>query len=257
MGTDYGYLTADGLASLGTEAVPALIIALQSKNPVVRLQAASIIARLRDPRLAGCLPGLFKDAEPEVRLNAALAAQDNWNPGFVEPLIRLFRDGNGEVRKAATACLAQHIGDTSSYVPIFRELLKEQDPEIKASALRMLVDLRQKFLRAELLQLAAIPQDEVVGMAVYELGDTHISCEEAVPLLHNPETLARIFGLRALLDNANTQSVDLALPLLNDPNVFVKKRPRPSCGRSRANTSRRTSPGNGSSGGRPTGPPSP
>jgi len=224
LGADYGYLAADGLASLGKEAVPALIAALQSKNPVMRLQAASVITRLRDPRLAGCLPGLFKDAEPEVRINAALAAQDIWNPGFVEPLIGLFRDSNGEARQAATACLAQHTGDTSSYVSVFRELLKEPNPEIKASALRMLVNLREKFSRAELLQLAAIPQNEVVNMAVYELGDTPISCEEAVPLLHNPETAARIFGLIALLDNANTQSVDLALPLLNDPNVFVKKR---------------------------------
>jgi len=124
----------------------------------------------------------------------------------------------------ATACLAQHTGDTSSYVPVFRELLKEQNPEIKASALRMLVNLREKFSRAELLQLAAVPQEEVAGMAVAKLGDIPISCEEAVPLLHNPESLARMFGLIALLQNANPQSVDLALPLLKDPNVFVKKR---------------------------------
>ncbi len=224
LGTDYGYLTAEGLASLGTEAVPALIDALQSKNPVVRLQAASVITRLHDPRLARCLPGLFMDPEPEVRMNAALAAQDNWNPVFVEPLIGRFRDSDDEVRQAATACLAQHTGDTSRYVPVFRAMLKEPNPEIKASALRMLINLQEKFSREELLQFAAIPQEEVVGMAVAKLGNTTISCDEAVPLLHNPESLARVFGLNALLQNANTQSVDLALPLLNDPNVFVKKR---------------------------------
>ncbi|HLX94997.1 MAG TPA: DUF2330 domain-containing protein [Verrucomicrobiae bacterium] len=224
LGTEYGYLAAQGLASLGTEAVPVLISALQSGNPAMRVQAASVINPLRDPRLAKCLPELFKDSEPEVRRNAALAAQDNWNPGFVEPLIGLFRDNDDEVRQAATACLAQHPEDTAGYAPRFRKMLKEQSPEIKASALRMLVNLREKFSRAELLQLAAVPQNEVVGMAVYELGDTPISCTEAVPLLHNPEPLARIFGLIALLDNANTQSVDLALPLLNDPNAFVKKR---------------------------------
>ncbi len=224
LGTEYGYLAAQGLASLGTEAVPALIAALHSENPVVRVQAASVIAPLRDPRLAKCLPELFKDAEPGVRLNAALAAQDNWNPGFVEPLIGLFRDRDDEVRQEATACLARHTEDTAGYIPVFRKMLEEQNPGIKASALRMLVNLREKFSRAELLQLAAVPQNEVVGMAVYELGDTPISCAEAVPLLHNPETLARLFGLIALLDNANTQSVDLALPLLNDPNVFVKKK---------------------------------
>jgi HEAT repeat protein len=224
LGTEYGYLTAQGLASLGTKAVPALIAALQSENPVVRLQAASVIAHLLDARLAKCLPELFKDAEPEVRMNAALAAQGNWNPAFVEPLIGLFRDKDDEVRQAATACLAQHTEDTAGYVSVFREMLKEQNSEIKASAFRMLINLREKISRAELLQLAAIPQTELVGMAVAELGDTPISCAEAVPLLHNPESLARTFGLIALSQNANTQSVDLALPLLNDPNVFVKKR---------------------------------
>src|SRR5579859_8199098 len=164
LGTDYGYLAAQGLASLGTEAIPALIAALQGKNPAARVQAASVIAQLRDPRLANCLPELFKDAEPEVRRNAALAAQNNWNLVFVEPLIGLFRDNDDEVRQAATACLAQHTEDTAGYAPVFREMLKEQRPEIKASALRMLVNLREKFSRAELLQLAAIPQDEVVGM---------------------------------------------------------------------------------------------
>jgi HEAT repeat protein len=224
LGTQYGYSSARGLASLGTEAVPVLITALQSRDPVARVQAASVINPLRDPRLAKCLPELFKDSESEVRRNAALAAQYNWNSGFVEPLISLFRDNDDEVRQAATACLEQHPEAMAGYVPVFRELLEEPNLEIKASALRMLVNLREKFSRAELLQLAAIPQNEVVGMAVYELGDTPISDTEAVPLLHNPEPLARIFGLIALLDNANTQSVDLALPLLNDPNVFVKKR---------------------------------
>jgi hypothetical protein len=48
-------------------------------------------------------------------------------------------------------------------------------------------------------------------------------CAEALPLLQNSEPLGRMIGLQVLYENANQQSVELALPLLNDPVPGVRQ----------------------------------
>lgn len=221
-----GYFAAANLDDLGSTATPALLAALRSPNPTVRIHAASIVGKMAD---AGPVPvpqivSMLKDEEPEVRLGGAMVAWKAWNPALVEPLIGLFRDTNDEVRIEATQTLSQHTVDASNYVPLFQKMLKEDSPGVKASALRMLVNSKAMFSREEKLGFCAVPQEEVVGMGIYLLSNEGITADEAVPMLHNPERGARAFGLVVLADNDNKQSVDLALPLLTDPDRNVKQR---------------------------------
>lgn len=51
-----------------------------------------------------------------------------------------------------------------------------------------------------------------------------LSNEEVVPLLKNSEPLARMIGLAVLYQNAKPQSVELALPLLKDPEKALRAR---------------------------------
>jgi tetratricopeptide (TPR) repeat protein len=108
LASEEGYYVAQNLTRLGSNAVPALLAALQSTNPVVRRHAASVFDDpmgespvMQNPRILDCLPVLFQDPEPEVRMSAAVAAGSSRNPKFEEPLINLLRDPDEGVRHAA------------------------------------------------------------------------------------------------------------------------------------------------------------
>jgi hypothetical protein len=51
-----------------------------------------------------------------------------------------------------------------------------------------------------------------------------LSSAEAAPLTRNRLTMARLMGLKILRRNADAQAVALTLPLLRDPNSFVRDR---------------------------------
>jgi len=57
-----------------------------------RVNAASVLQGIQDPRLIGPLLTLLKDEAPQVRYYAVMATAGNWDSRFVGPLIALFRD---------------------------------------------------------------------------------------------------------------------------------------------------------------------
>lgn len=52
----------------------------------------------------------------------------------------------------------------------------------------------------------------------------YLSCKETMPLLQNTLGMARMMGLAVLRNNANNQSVALAIPLLKDPEAVIRLR---------------------------------
>lgn len=78
--------------------------------------------------------------------------------------------------------------------------------------------------REALLPLFKIPDRRTMDLLVPHLSDKQISNEEAIPLLQNPESHARLIGLWILYRNANKQSVEMALPLLRDTDELVRKK---------------------------------
>lgn len=167
---------------------------------------------------------MLKDPEPEVRMYGTFGAANCWNSGFVDPLMTLLHDEYEEVSQAAARTLGRHPEEVSKHAPIFLRMLREERPETQLAALRLLRDLDIKVPREDLLSLLKVPRMDVAGLACQQLRRESITCEEALPLLHNTAWSPRLMGLAILRQNANKQSVEFALPLLKDPEEAVRAR---------------------------------
>lgn len=238
LGTKYGYYAAASLASYKADAVPALLAALQNTNPVVRVNAVSIFDQgyetINDPRLTQAALAWLKDSEPKVRLAAVdvLADYSNWNPKNAGPLVAMLRDEDVGVRHAVAFGLPRFRSDLEKYIPAIRAMLKDKDLNIRASAMNMLCRFGEPIAREDLRQFFSVPDRAVISMTLSQFRNKNenagrkydLSNEEVVPLLQNSEPLARMIGLGVLYQNANPQSVELALPLLKDPGKMLRAR---------------------------------
>lgn len=231
MAGEEGYYAAENLARLGAKAVPALLAAFASTNPAVRIHAASALvnggppdATARDARLLNHLTALFTDPEPEVRMDAASAAIWNWDPKFAEPLLRLLRDENDGVRHAAALALRSNYASTSEHRATLFTMLKDENPLARGAALNAMSAWYVAIPREDLLSMFEVPDLSAVSLAYSRLRQEGVSSQEAAPLLENPLPIARLLGLRILLENADKQSVELTIPLLKDPVKPVQAR---------------------------------
>ena len=224
LGDKGGYFAAANLMVLGSNAVPVLLAAVQSVDRTARANAATVLEKINDPGLTGQLRVLLKDQEPEVRLHAVYAAMNHWGSNFDDPFVGLLRDKYLEIRHSAMFGLKTHPEEASKYVPVFREMLKDKNSVVQASGLEMLLGLNVAVPRGDLLQFLKIPNRRLIEMAYSQLRNEKISCEEAVSMLQNSDVVARLIGLKILYQNADKQSVELALPLLKDPEKLVQMR---------------------------------
>lgn len=229
-----GYYVAQNLARLGSNAVPALLLALHSFNPNTRIHAASVLddglgqrSVARDQPVRDCLPGLFEDPEPEVRMDAAAAAGNGWNPKFAEPLINMLRDENEGVQHAAVFALKRNYQGQSTNLPALLKMLKDESLMARANALEVISTADAPVPREDVLPLLSVTNMRVVSIAVSRLERDGVSYEDLFPLLHNPLMPARLTGLSVLQQLANKSSIDLVLPLLRDPEKPVQGR---ACG---------------------------
>ena len=230
----HGYFAAASLAPFGSDAVPALLTALQNTNPTVRINVVSILdpmsGPIRDPRLTAASVAWLKDSEPEVRAAAVevLADYSNWNPKFVAPLVETLSDKDVKVRWAAENGLEHHLSDIVNFVPQFQALLKDKNPGIQACGFEILHRLRVSVTRDDLLAIFKAPSLRAVWDAYTELKEVtgeDISDADAVSLLQNPDPDVRGgIGLRTLYQNADKRAVEMALPLLKDPEPLVRMR---------------------------------
>lgn len=91
------------LENAGKDAVPALIVALRSGNPVLRKNAADMLGYIASPQsLAGLRYSLINDTVPEVRQNAAWALGEIQDLSTLETLQRAaVLDTSPNVRQVA------------------------------------------------------------------------------------------------------------------------------------------------------------
>ena len=241
-----GALAAANLLQLGTNGASALIAAMQNTNPAVRAHAASVAEnmfvaspnnhgsneneedssrRTLNPELLGLLPTLLNDPDPEVRLHAVYEAEDSQSPKFFNRMLELLRDDNAEVSDAARGYLKSQRDELPKHIPLFRQMLKDTNVNVQIAGLRLLMSIPNVDIpRDDLLPLFSVPRLEVAGAAMGRLKNGGISCEEAKPLLHNSLGMVRMMGLAVLRTDANNQSVELAIPLLKDPEPNVRHR---------------------------------
>jgi hypothetical protein len=230
LGTKYGYFAVEGLARCETDAIPTFLAAVQNTNPAVRVTAASFFSRpygtLSDPRITEASVSWLKDSQPEVRLAGLTVLTDygHWDPQRAETLVAALRDKDASVRRQAIFALPRFRADMERFVPEFRTMLNDSDPAIQSAGLEILQRLGRAIPREALLRLFNSSDSETLGWVNQQLmrQDEKISDEDAMGLLENPEPMGRQLGLRILARNPEKQSVELALPLLRDPDEIVR-----------------------------------
>jgi tetratricopeptide (TPR) repeat protein len=228
LGAKYGYFAVEGLARFQADAVPALLAAFQNTNPIVRLNAASIFNRhygtILDPRLTAAALTWLKDSEPEIRTAgiSMLTEYPNWNPTNAELLVPMLRDPDRRVRHELAFALPRFRNELGNYFPVIYEMLKDKDLNIRVSAVEMLDRLSVPIPVEDLLPLFNVHDDLSLGLVGQALYHEEVFNDEIIPLLQNPEPSARMVALNIFSKNANKQSVELALPLLRDPDELVR-----------------------------------
>ena len=241
-----GAFAAANLLRLRTNGISALISAIKSTNSAVRAHAMSVAEnmfvvssghrgfdededyprrRAMNPELLKLLPALLNDPDPEVRLHAVYAAGNSHSPAFFDVMLQLLRDDYAEINEAAQGYLRQQPGELHEHVPLLRQMLKDTNASVQIAGLRLLMSIPDVSIpRDEVLPLFSVPRMDVAGAAVAYLRNKSISGEEAKPLLQNSLGMVRMMGLAILSVNANNQSVELAIPLLKDPEPTIRLR---------------------------------
>jgi hypothetical protein len=244
LGSKYGFFADASLTSLGSDGVPTIIAAMQSTNPTVRINAAGIFygkngsywnyapkgiaGKMNNPELVQAATTWLNDSEPRVRMAgiATMTWPGNWDPKFAKPLIALLRDRDAEVRLLVIATLGsvRFRSDMEAYIPIFREMLKDKNPDVQGAGLVMLQHQQVELPREDLLPFFRSSDWRVLDATFDLLRDRpeKMSDDDALILLQNPQPVAQLLGLAILGQNPEIQSVALALPLLKAPDEFVR-----------------------------------
>ena len=226
---DEGYYVARNLTQLGSNAVPVLLQALQSTNSAVRIHAASAftewhgIQLIGFPRLAEAIPPLFQDSEPEVRMDAAVAAGEAWRPEFVAPLIGLMQDEDQNVRQAASMALSRNSHKMTEPPATLLTMLRDTNLEVRANALQALASSPVVIPRELLIPLLNSTNVRAMGLAVSRLERDGMTTEDLMPLLHSSVARSRQIGLGILQRLGDKQTIGLIIPFLRDSDPGVQR----------------------------------
>ncbi|HTR43840.1 MAG TPA: DUF2330 domain-containing protein [Pseudomonadales bacterium] len=230
LGSKYGYIALGAMNSVGVDAIPILIAAMQSPNRMARADAASILDQqiyTSDPQIQAVALSWLTNAEPKVRRMAiyVLADKPGKKPVDIMPLVPLLSDKDADVREAA-AWVISHSPDAGKNAPIFHKMLLDPNPAVRISALRVIQLTSLPIDHSELLPFFKIPDRRAIGISTAYFGNANghydLTDEQAIPLLQNAEPVGRLIGLRILGQHADARAIELACPLLNDTNPAVK-----------------------------------
>lgn len=231
LGSKYGYLARADLAAAGSAAVPVLLTAIQSSNPVMRHSAALTLESpvfMDDPRIKAAAVSWLKNPEPMARTVAidVLTDRSNLNSQTFDLLVPLLRDSDAHVREMASDTIAQAPG-VKDRAAMFYQMLTDPDMNARIGALIVLYRAGLSVSDAEMLPFFKVPDRQTIGIVSAhfrdERGQYRLSDDQVVPLLQNTEPLARMIGLRILAQNGDTQALQLAKPLLDDPDPTVQR----------------------------------
>ncbi len=229
LSSQYGYISAANLGVIGPDVVPVLITMMNSSSHLARANAADTLGRFfNDPRVQTAAPAWLKNSEPKVRQTAIDVMADNsgGKPVNIEPIIPLLSDEDAEVRNAAVYVVSEDRDDLHKYAPVFRKMLMDTNPMVRASGLRLSYASGVTMDRSQWLSFLKIPDKAAISIAASHFRGRDmqyaLSEDEAVALLQNTEPLGRLIGLAILRQYADPHAIELARPLLNDPNPSVR-----------------------------------
>jgi hypothetical protein len=227
----YGYIAAQDISGLGTNAIPILLAAVESSGPIMRANATTVLENNSDfysnAQVQATAPTWLKSPEPEARLAALdiLTSGPNRNAIPIEEILPLLKDSDARVRDSAEWAVG-HSPDVEKFAPVFHKMLADTNPAVQIAGLRVIQIKGLPITHEELFPFFKIPDRGAVSIATGYFRDSrnhyNLSNEQAIPLLHNTEPVARCIGLQILKQNAAADSIALASPLLDDPNPTVK-----------------------------------
>jgi len=220
-------LARRALVKRGKRAVPALIEALQSKNPKLREQAAKVLGAI-GREAAEALPALrkaTKDTDSKVG-NAAAAAQRAIEGETEKPLFPLAQLAAGNDRAALLAALKKPdlLGPAATAVPLLLRIVETKDDITKAYAGKAIGHYGEqaRFAVDKLLEIgktAKQPQLFAVIDALTGIGA--VSTRKLFDLYHQNEK-ARPW-LDEILFGLGPVSTAIALPALKSENKTMRE----------------------------------
>ena len=152
----------------------------------------------------------------------------SWLARWAGPVVATLRDKDARVRHAVVFGLPRFRGDLEKYIPTFQEMLKDPDANARDAGLEILgrLGIEAEISRADLLSFFTTSDYLVLNAAFTQLGGQHgeVSGDEALVMLQSPQVVSRLLGLSALGRAPEKQSVELALPMLRDPDGMVRLR---------------------------------
>ncbi len=164
------------IESLGADAVPALLQALNSPKPAVRRYATTQLGRLRAGSAVAPLSRILRDEERGIREGAASALVRIGRPSL-EVLRGALRDRNPRVRRLACESLGT-LGFEDAVVDL-TGALKDRDGDVRRSAAEALGNIGQESGVERLLRTLGDDNPKVREAVVRALGE--IGHPSAVP----------------------------------------------------------------------------
>jgi len=129
------------LLRIGPPALPFLTKALTTAHPLVRGRAAEILGMTRNDQVVPTLSEALRSEYYTVREKAATALGSIGNPAAIDPLLKLLRDSVPEVRIAAIQAVAKFC-DPLTFDQIANILLDDPMIEVRQTAARALGNTR-------------------------------------------------------------------------------------------------------------------
>lgn len=208
------------LRQMGRAGVPALMVALQHSDPVIRAGAARALGRLKDPTSVPALAAATEDPDSSVRLAAVLALSDIPGPEAVQALTKALHARHALVRDCASRALAHRSLDA------LRTALGDPDPVARTAAAHGIGYYARD--RLSIPRLRALLRDESADVrrtAARALGWIAIHHAQAVDALreaqqHEEEEI-RAIAARCLGRLDPAVATDALLCALRDPSPHV------------------------------------
>jgi len=227
-----------------------LLDLLGDEAPEVRAQAVRAAQANWIPKFGDAVCQLLRDPVLQVRREATGCLCDRESPDRTPVYLALLRDPDPEVRLMSLSVVSwiNRYAEPEEVVTNAVAMLKDPDQDVQLAALRVLLSRMRNervprddllaFLRSSrpdivLIALAMIEQGNGVPQARPEspgsfnadpVRHQELSSVEAEPLTTNQHAMLRFRGLDILERNADSEAVDLTLPLLRDTNAIVRWR---------------------------------
>ena len=205
------------VATLGENAVEALLEAVEDRDPEVRRGAAWALGVIRNPRVVDALVSLLGDEDGSVRSGAAWALGVIGDPRAVPSLVRSLEDGNAEVRRKAAWALGE-IGDEGAVDALVR-VLEDEDQDVRRVSLLVLEKLGWKPTEEEEVRrlIAEREWDRLAGM-----GD--VAVESLIEALSAGDSETRMKAAWALGEIGDPRALEPLAAALADSEPRVREK---------------------------------